>query len=103
METTFNDFEAPLTVGTQKTQSYQKNALSAFVFINCNSPDSNSALQEIKQVEGVDEVYQSRGIYDLVAKISAQSHEEMRERVLKEIKNVADVKSTLTMMVVDSK
>jgi hypothetical protein len=51
----------------------------------------------------VDEVYRSHRIYDLVAKISTQSHEEMRERVLKEIKNVSNVKSTLTLMVVDSK
>jgi DNA-binding Lrp family transcriptional regulator len=103
LETMFKDFGITVTVSSEKTSNAEKYPLSAFIFINCEPQEPNNALQDLKNVDGVDEVYRSRGVYDLVAKISAESVEDMRQRVLKEIKNVAFVKSTLTLLVIDSK
>jgi DNA-binding Lrp family transcriptional regulator len=90
-----------ITVGGEKSFIFKKMPLNAFVFINCESPENQLACHDLMQVDGVNEVYRSLGIYDIVAKISAESLDDMRERILKKIKRVANIKSTLTLMIVD--
>ncbi|MCW4025069.1 MAG: Lrp/AsnC family transcriptional regulator [Candidatus Bathyarchaeota archaeon] len=96
-----NPSSAVITVGGEKSVNFKKMPLNAFVFINCESPESQLACQDLMRVDGVDEVYRSFGVYDIVAKISAASLEDMREHTLKKIKRVENIKSTLTLMIVD--
>jgi DNA-binding Lrp family transcriptional regulator len=96
-----NSSSAVITVGGEKKFNFKKMPLNAFIFINCESPETHLACQDLMQVDGVNEVYRSLGVYDIVAKISAGSLDDMRERILKKIKNVDNIKSTLTLMIVD--
>ncbi len=59
-------------------------------------------LNSLKNVEGVVEAYIVYGVYDLVAKIRANSIEELKEVVTAKIRKMPKVKSTLTMIVVES-
>jgi DNA-binding Lrp family transcriptional regulator len=73
---------------------------SAFVFITADSESSRIALEDLRKMSEVQEVYLARGAYDLVAKVSGESLEHLREDVLKRIRGLQSVKSTLTLTVV---
>ncbi|MFX1506350.1 MAG: Lrp/AsnC ligand binding domain-containing protein, partial [Promethearchaeota archaeon] len=48
----------------------------------------------------VDEAYVVYGVYDLVAKISADSMKELKDVVINQIRQAVGVRSTLTMVIV---
>jgi DNA-binding Lrp family transcriptional regulator len=73
---------------------------SAFVFITAELDSSHLALEDLRKIEEVEEVYLARGAYDIVAKVSGESLDHLREDVLKRIRNISTVKSTLTLTVV---
>ncbi len=99
MENVFENFgEAIYTNSSiQKIQTFRRHA---FVFMTAESDLAKGALEDLKKVEGVVELYISRGAYDIIAKVSGESLEHLREVVLKQIRSVGNIKSTLTLMVV---
>jgi DNA-binding Lrp family transcriptional regulator len=73
---------------------------SAFVFITTESDASSLALEDLRKIREVKEVYFAHGAYDLVAKVSGESFDHLREIALKQIRNLSSVKSTLTLTLV---
>ncbi len=73
---------------------------SAFVFITTDSESNHIALEDLRKIAEVQEVYLAHGAYDLVAKVSGESLEHLREDVLKRIRGLQSVKSTLTLTVI---
>ena len=51
----------------------------AFVLINVESGAEEEVLQEVKNTPGVEEAYYSYGVYDIIAKIGAETMEKLRE------------------------
>jgi DNA-binding Lrp family transcriptional regulator len=70
---------------------------SAFVFITAESDFSQVALEDLRKISEVKEVYLARGAYDLVAKVTGESFEHVREVVQTQIGNLSGIKSTLTL------
>ncbi len=84
-----------------ETQSVQKRVERyAFVFVTAQIGLSYTAFEELKQIDGVKEVYLSHGAYDIIAKISGNSLEHLREIILRQIKALSSIKSTLTLTVI---
>jgi DNA-binding Lrp family transcriptional regulator len=79
---------------------FEKPKRSAFVFITAESDATKLAVEELKKIEAVTEVYLARGEYDLVAKIKGESLAFLTENVLKRIKNLSSIKSTLTLTLI---
>lgn len=98
METVFADQQE--TIGGQASTESLKAKRSAFIFIIADSELSRIALDDLRKIRGVEEVYLSRGAYDLVAKVNGDSLEYIREYILKQIRRLNSVKSTLTLTVV---
>jgi DNA-binding Lrp family transcriptional regulator len=73
----------------------------AFVFIN-TSFDAAGLVRDLEKVEGVREAHSSRGMYDAVAMVQAESFGEVKEIVSKRIRGLENVKSTLTLTLVES-
>ena len=73
---------------------------SAFVFITAVLDESGDALEDLKKIDEVKEVYLARGAYDIVAKISGDSFDHLRENVVKRIQSLSSIKSTLTLTVI---
>jgi len=73
----------------------------AYVFINTEPEAFHSALEDIREIEGVSEVYPSKGAYDIIAKVSGESIEYLKEQIFTRIKNLSTIKTTLTMMVIE--
>ncbi|MEM4034011.1 MAG: Lrp/AsnC ligand binding domain-containing protein, partial [Sulfolobales archaeon] len=51
----------------------------------------------------VTEVYVVYGVYDLVVKVSASTTEELKDIISSKIRKLPNVRSTLTMIVVEGK
>ena len=73
----------------------------ALVFINTKS-DTNEVVKDLEKVEGVSEAHSSRGMYDAVVMVQAESFSEVKEIVSKRIRGLDNVKSTLTLTLVES-
>jgi DNA-binding Lrp family transcriptional regulator len=73
----------------------------AFVMMTADVGREADVLNELKNIEYVKEVYLTYGMYDIVARIEADSSDKLKDIMVKRIRNLNNVKSTLTMMAVE--
>jgi DNA-binding Lrp family transcriptional regulator len=73
----------------------------ALVLMNVESGSEDEVLKELKRLEGVEEAYTSYGVYDLIAKIKADTMEQLKETVTRKIRALNKVRSTLTLIIID--
>ncbi|HEX5976279.1 MAG TPA: Lrp/AsnC ligand binding domain-containing protein [Nitrososphaeraceae archaeon] len=73
----------------------------AFVLINTNDQmDDNILLDELKKIDGISEAYRVCGIYDILVKVEAQTMDKVSKVVNHRLKNLKNIKSTLTMVAI---
>jgi DNA-binding Lrp family transcriptional regulator len=77
-----------------------KQKRSAFIFITAQCNECQEAFDDIRKLDSVEELYLARGAYDIIAKVSGESLEFLREEVLRQIRNISSIKSTLTLTVI---
>ena len=77
--------------------------LTAFVMINTESGSEKEVLDEIRKVDAVKESYMLYGVYDIVAKISANTMDELQEIVTLNVRTLDKVRATLTMILIEEK
>jgi len=73
----------------------------AFVLINTEIGSENEVLKTLKKVPGVKEAYSVYGVYDIIAKIQADTMDKLKEMVTWHIRRLDKVRSTLTMIVTE--
>ena len=76
---------------------------TAFVLINTELGSEKEVLDEIKKVDAVKESYMLYGVYDIVAKISANIMDELQEIVTLNVRTLDKVRATLTMILIEEK
>jgi DNA-binding Lrp family transcriptional regulator len=74
----------------------------AFVLINAEIGSEEEVLKELKKVEGVVEAFVVYGVYDVVAKIRADTMDRLKDVVTWHVRRLNKVRSTLTMIVVEA-
>jgi len=74
----------------------------AFVLINAEIGSEEEVLKELKKVEGVVEAFVVYGVYDVVAKIRSDTMDRLKDVVTWHVRRLNKVRSTLTMIVVES-
>ena len=62
--------------------------------------DIASALEKLDSVVEIFPVY---GVYDLVAKIQAETMEKLKDLVTWKIRSLSNVRSTITMLILEDK
>jgi len=73
----------------------------AYVLINAEIGAEEEVLDALRKVDGVVEAHIVYGVYDIVAKVEAESMDKLREIVTWHIRRLEKVRSTLTMVVVE--
>lgn len=73
----------------------------AFVLINAEIGSESQILESLKKVPFVKEAYTVYGVYDIVAKIEADSMDKLKDIVTWNIRRLDRVRSTLTMIVME--
>ena len=75
---------------------------AAFVLVNAEIGSEDDVLEELKGTKGVVGAWIVYGVYDIVAKIEADSMEKLKEVITTNIRGLENVRSTLTMIVVET-
>jgi len=76
---------------------------TAFVLINTEVGSETDVLEKLKKVPGVDESSGVYGVYDIVARVKADTMYKLQEIVTSRIRSLEKVQSTLTMIIVEEK
>jgi DNA-binding Lrp family transcriptional regulator len=74
---------------------------TAFVLINTEIGSEADVLRDLKKVEGVDEAFAVYGVYDIIARVKADTMDKLKETVTWKVRRLDKVRSTLTMIVVE--
>jgi len=74
---------------------------SAFVLINAEIGSEDEVLKALRGLPNVKEAYVVYGVYDIVARVHADSMEKLKEVVTWKVRRLEKVRSTLTMIVVE--
>ena len=73
----------------------------AFVLINCELGSEEHLIAELKTLSDVEEVQGTFGAYDIIAKVSSESVEKIRETITWKIRKIDKIRSTLTLTKVE--
>jgi DNA-binding Lrp family transcriptional regulator len=73
----------------------------AFVLINTEIGSESDVLKDLKKIEGVEEAFTVYGVYDIIARIGAETMDKLKEIVTWRIRRLDKVRSTLTMIIVE--
>ena len=75
---------------------------AAFVLVNAEIGSEDEVLDELKGTNGVIGAWIVYGVYDIVAKIEADTMDKLKEIITTNIRGLENVRSTLTMIVVEA-
>jgi DNA-binding Lrp family transcriptional regulator len=73
----------------------------AYVLINCDLGSEDDIIRDIKKLEHVKDVTGTFGAYDIVARVEAETPEQLREVITWKIRKMNKIRSTLTLMEVE--
>ena len=73
----------------------------AYVLVNCDLGAEEEIISGLKQIEQVMEVHGTFGAYDIIAKVQAESADQLREAITWKIRKMNKIRSTLTLTVVE--
>jgi len=76
---------------------------TAFVLIDTEAGSEANVLKELRQVEGVEEAFAVSGVYDIVVRVKAATMDQLKEIIKMRIHKLYNVRSTLTMFVVEER
>ncbi|MDH5375909.1 MAG: Lrp/AsnC ligand binding domain-containing protein [Candidatus Bathyarchaeota archaeon] len=72
---------------------------TAFVLINAEIGSESDVLKNVNKIEGVDEAFTVYGVYDVIAKVKADTLDKLKAIITQHIRRVDRVRSTLTLIV----
>ncbi len=75
--------------------------IEAYVLLNCELGLENEVVKELISIPEVTEVKGVFGVYDFIVKIFSESEEEIKMAIAK-VREISKIKSSLTMMVIES-
>jgi len=70
----------------------------AFVLVNVEPGKEEEVLGKLKRMNSVKAAYLVYGIYDLIARVEAETVEQLKDVVLMEIRALEQVASTVTLI-----
>ena len=73
----------------------------AYVLFNVESGSEDTVLKQLRNLNNVEEAYVSYGVYDLVIRVKADTMEELKESVTHKIRTIKQVRSTLTLIMME--
>jgi Lrp/AsnC family transcriptional regulator for asnA, asnC and gidA len=73
----------------------------AYVLLNVESGSEEPVLEQLQKIDIVEEAHISYGVYDLIVKIHSETMEEMKNAISHKIRNIKQVKTTLTLIIIE--
>ena len=73
----------------------------AYVLMSSKLGTEKSLISELKSIENVKEVHGTLGLYDIIAKLEADSDEKIKNTITEKIRKVGNIGSTMTLTKVE--
>jgi len=73
----------------------------AFVLINAEIGGEQEVIEALKKIKNVKEAYLVYGVYDIIAKVEAETMDKLKEAITWNIRRLDKVRSTLTMITME--
>ena len=73
----------------------------AFVLINAEVGNEQELIKQLRAIPNVTEVHVVYGVYDVIAKVEADTMEKVKETITNSLRRLDNVRSTLTMIAVE--
>jgi DNA-binding Lrp family transcriptional regulator len=73
----------------------------AYILLNVEGGAEDNVLSQVRNINGVEQAYVSYGVYDLILKVKSDTMQELRDVVTHKIRQIKQVQSTLTLLIVD--
>ena len=73
----------------------------SYVLMNVELGSEEKVLKEVRKVPNVKECHRVYGVYDMIAKVEADSMDKLKEIVTWKIRRLDGVRSTLTTVVME--
>lgn len=70
---------------------------TAFVLITCQLGFEEDVINSLKYIEGVSEIQGTFGAYDIVAKITTEGRNRLRQVITQKIRKIERIRATLTL------
>ncbi|MCR6668656.1 MAG: Lrp/AsnC ligand binding domain-containing protein [archaeon YNP-WB-040] len=77
--------------------------VKAFVLINTQIGSEEEVLKDLKSLGEVEEAHIVYGVYDIVAKVTAEDINKLRDIVTMKIRKMKKIMSTTTMIVIEER
>jgi len=74
---------------------------SAYVMINVEPRSYESVFNEVRKILNVKECHRIYGVYDMIAKVEAESMDKLKEVISWKIRRLDGIRSTLTTVVME--
>ena len=75
---------------------------TAFVLITCEVGTTDKVIKKLQMINEIKEVTPVWGAYDVIAKVTAPTKEELRDAIRKKIRTTDNVRTTNSLMVTES-
>lgn len=72
-----------------------------YVLLNIEPGSEEKVLNEVRKVQNVKDCHRVYGVYDMIAKVEAESMDSLKEIVTWKIRRLEGVRSTLTTIVIE--
>jgi len=73
----------------------------AFILINVETGAEDKVVKQLRSIGIVEEAFVSYGVYDLIVRVKADTMEELKETVTHKIRTANQVRSTLTLIMME--
>ena len=70
----------------------------AYVLINCDLGKEEDILETLRSIKSVKEAHGTFGAYDIVAEVSTENAEKLREDIAWKIRKLPSIRATLTLI-----
>ena len=75
---------------------------TAFVLINAELGSEEEVLIAVKEIPEVAEAHMVYGVYDIIARVEAETQQKLKDVVITKIRRLDKVRSTITMICMES-
>ncbi|MBT8171568.1 Lrp/AsnC ligand binding domain-containing protein [Candidatus Bathyarchaeota archaeon] len=75
----------------------------AYVLINTEPKHMENVVSILEKLDSVVEIFPVYGVYDIVAKVQAETMEKLKDIVTWKVRSLDEVRSTITMLILESK
>jgi DNA-binding Lrp family transcriptional regulator len=72
---------------------------SAWVLINTEVGSEGDVFKDLQNIAEVQEIYMTYGVHDIIARVTADTMDRLKETITANVRKVKKLKTTLTMLV----